>query len=356
MRVLDLFSGIGGFSIGLEKAGFETVAFCEIEPYCRGVLERHWPDTPIYGDVKQLTGEQLRADGIVPDVIVGGYPCQPFSVAGRQRGEEDPRHLWPEVHRLIRELRPRWVVCENVSGHIKLGLDEVLSALEAEGYTVWPFIIPACSIDAPHKRDRVWIVAHSDSSDDRRDAGTVRKAQGEERLQERNQSWLAGNSGQARTAMADTDSDDWGRVSCTEPQGRNSRVEHGGGSQGQPVRRTNKDVADADNRQRDGENKEVFSGRHTAADGGQDVADSQSQRPQGRTEEPAYGVGDLSPPSERGGTDFRDGWPTEPNVGRVVDGLPHRSHRIKALGNAVVPQIPEAIGLTIMRYENATNV
>ena len=163
MKVLDLFSGIGGFSIGLEQAGFETAAFCEIEDYPRAVLRKHWPDTPIYRDVKQLTGERLRADGIIPDVIVGGYPCQPFSVSGRQRGEEDPRHLWPEVHRLIRELRPRWVLCANVGGHIKLGLDEVLSTLEAEGYTVWPFIIPACGVDAPHKRDRVWIVADSDS-------------------------------------------------------------------------------------------------------------------------------------------------------------------------------------------------
>ena len=310
MKVLDLFSGIGGFSIGLEKAGFETVAFCEIEPYCRGVLERHWPDTPIYGDVKQLTAEQLRADGIIPDVIVGGYPCQPFSVAGRQRGEEDPRHLWPEVHRLIRELRPRWVICENVSGHIKLGLDEVLSTLEAEGYTVWPFIIPACSIDAPHKRDRVWIVAHSDSSDDRRDAGTVRKAQGEERLQERNQSWLAGNSGQARTAMAD-----------------------------------------ADNRQRDRENKEVFSGRHATDDGSQDVADSTSERIQDSSEEQVLGVGNLQGELGRSGENIGGRWPPEPNVGRVANGVPARSHRIKALGNAVVPQIPEAIGLTIMQYE-----
>ena len=308
MKVLDLFSGIGGFSIGLEKAGFETVAFCEIEPYCRGVLERHWPDTPIYGDVKQLTGEQLRADGIVPDVIVGGYPCQPFSVAGRQRGEEDPRHLWPEVHRLIRELRPRWVVCENVSGHIKLGLDEVLTTLEAEGYTCWPFIIPACGVDAPHKRDRVWIVANTDS-DDRRHG------------------------------------------SSTEPQRGQARMEHGGGSQGQSVGKSGQDVADTNNRQLDGENKEVFSGRHTTANGGQDVADSTSERLQGRTEEPAYGVRDLSRQSERGGTDFRDGWPTEPNVGRVANGVPARSHRIKALGNAVVPQIPEAIGLTIMQYE-----
>jgi DNA (cytosine-5)-methyltransferase 1 len=308
LKVLDLFSGIGGFSIGLEKAGFETVAFCEIEPYCRGVLERHWPDTPIYGDVKQLTGEQLRADGIVPDVIVGGYPCQPFSVAGRQRGEEDPRHLWPEVHRLIRELRPRWVICENVSGHIKLGLDEVLATLEAEGYTCWPFIIAACSVDAPHKRDRVWIVAHANSGADGRASGQNESADGE--VSKRDNGGVSDKSGEVRTSMADTN-----------------------------------------NRQLDGENKEVFSGRHTTADGGQDVADSTSERLQGRTEEPAYGVGDLQRQSERGGTDFRDGWPTEPNVGRVANGVSNRSHRIKALGNAVVPQIPEAIGLTIMQYE-----
>jgi len=374
MKVLDLFSGIGGFSIGLEKAGFETVAFCEIEPYCRGVLERHWPDTPVYGDVKQLTAEQLRADGIIPDVIVGGYPCQPFSVAGRQRGEKDPRHLWPEVHRLIRELRPRWVICENVSGHIKLGLDEVLTTLEAEGYTVWPFIIPACGVDAPHKRDRVWIVANATGGHAGRTPGQDESESREERLQQRDEHRISGKSGEIRATdvgnaqhngsssasvggkpeevgrgspqgqkqteqpprtggredngnVADTDSDDWRHGSSTEPQRRQARMEHGGSSNGQPVGQPN-----------------------------QDVADSTSERLQGRTEEPAYGVGDLQRQSERGGTDFRDGWPTEPSVGRVVDGLPHRSHRIKALGNAVVPQIPEAIGLTIMRYENATNV
>ena len=279
MKVLDLFSGIGGFSIGLEQAGFETAAFCEIEDYPRAVLRKHWPDTPIYRDVKQLTGERLRADGIIPDVIVGGYPCQPFSVSGRQRGEEDPRHLWPEVHRLIRELRPRWVICENVGGHIKLGLDEVLATLEAEGYTVWPFIIPACGVDAPHKRDRVWIVAN-------------------------------------------TDVDDRWRKSSTEPQERSPRMEHGGSSFGQ------------------------FVGRAS-----QDVADSDSDRLQGRTEEPLRGVRDLQGKPERSGAEFRNGWPVEPSVGRVVDGLPRRSHRIKALGNAVVPQIVQAIGETIIRFE-----
>ena len=281
MQVLDLFSGIGGFSIGLEKAGFETAAFCEIEDYPRAVLRKHWPDTPIYRDVKQLTGEQLRADGIFPDVLVGGYPCQPFSVAGRQRGEEDERHLWPEVHRLIRELRPRWVICENVSGHIKLGLDEVLSTLEAEGYTVWPFVIPACSVDAPHKRDRVWIVANSHSSADGRASRQDEREDGQ--VSQRNNGGVVDQSGEIRTAMAD----------------------------------------------------------------------SQSERLQGRTEEQVYGVGDVSQQFDGSGADFRDGWPTEPNVGRVANGVPSRSHRIKALGNAVVPQIPEIIGKTIMRYENA---
>jgi DNA (cytosine-5)-methyltransferase 1 len=284
MKVLDLFSGIGGFSIGLEKAGFETVAFCEIEPYCRGVLEHHWPDTPIYGDVKQLTGEQLKADGIVPDVIVGGYPCQPFSVAGRQRGEKDPRHLWPEVHRLIRELRPRWVICENVSGHIKLGLDEVLATLEAEGYTVWPFVIPACSVDAPHKRDRVWIVGNA-----QHDGSLAAPLRGEPEEASR------------------------------------------GSSQGQePTEQS----ARAGGRKDNG-----------------NVAYTSSQRPQGSCAEPVYGVRHLSRQSEGSSTDFKDGWPVEPNVGRVANGVPARTHRIKALGNAVVPQIPEAIGRTIMRME-----
>jgi DNA (cytosine-5)-methyltransferase 1 len=162
LNVLDLFSGIGGFSLGLEQAGMTTAAFCEIDPFCRRILRQHWPTTPIYEDIKQLTARRLTHDGISPiDLICGGYPCQPFSVAGRRRGESDPRHLWPEMYRLIRELRPRWVVCENVAGHVELGLDAVLADLDAAGYTATPFIIPACSVGAPHRRDRVWIVAHS---------------------------------------------------------------------------------------------------------------------------------------------------------------------------------------------------
>ena len=161
MRVLDLFSGIGGFSLGLERAGMTTVAFCEIEEFQRKILKKHWPDVPIHHDIRQLKTWGWERGSI--DVICGGYPCQPFSTAGKRRGREDDRHLWPEYLRLIRELHPRWVIGENVAGHISMGLDEMLSDLENEGYTTQTFVIPACAVDALHRRDRIWIVAHANS-------------------------------------------------------------------------------------------------------------------------------------------------------------------------------------------------
>ena len=163
MRVLDLFSGIGGFSLGLERAGMETVAFCEIDPFCQKVLRKHWPDVPIYNDVKELTNEEAR--GLKPDVICGGFPCQPFSTAsaGKRGGKTDDRALWPEMLRIIRAAKPRWVVAENVTGIISMALSEVVLDLERAGYCVWLFIIPACAVGHDHRRERVWILAHSDS-------------------------------------------------------------------------------------------------------------------------------------------------------------------------------------------------
>ena len=170
LKHLDLFSGIGGFSLGLEATGgFETVAFCDIEKFPRKILKQHWPHVKQYKDIKELTNERLQTDGIVPiDIITGGYPCQPFSVAGRKKGEQDKRHLWPEMFRLINECKPTWVIGENVSGHIKLGLDTVLEDLESEGYTTRAFSISASSVGANHKRERVWIVAHSERNANKR--------------------------------------------------------------------------------------------------------------------------------------------------------------------------------------------
>jgi DNA (cytosine-5)-methyltransferase 1 len=160
VRHMDLFSGIAGFAIAARNVGWQTVGFCEIDPYCQKVLKKHWPDVPIYDDIRELSGEQIGS----VDVISGGYPCQPFSVAGERRGEEDDRHLWPEFARIIRETKPAYVVCENVAGHISMGLDEVLSDLEGLGYTTETFVIPACAVGAFHRRDRIWVIAYSNSN------------------------------------------------------------------------------------------------------------------------------------------------------------------------------------------------
>ena len=166
MKVLDLFSGIGGFSLGLERAGFETVAFCEIDEYCQKVIKKHWSDIIIYKDVKEITKQKFKTDGIEsPEVITGGFPCQPFSVAGRRKGTSDNRYLWPEMFRIIKEFKPRWVIGENVRGitSIQDGMvfENVCTDLEGEGYEVRAFNIPAASVGAPHKRERIWIVANS---------------------------------------------------------------------------------------------------------------------------------------------------------------------------------------------------
>lgn len=269
MRVLDLFSGIGGFSLGLERAGMETVAFCEYDEKCRKVLKKHWPDVPQYNDVRTLTAEQLKNDGITIDLICGGYPCQPFSTAGKRAGEEDDRHLWPEVLRLIQEIRPAWVLCENVAGHISMGLDSVLSELEGEGYQQQVFIIPACAVGAFHRRDRVWIIARTDSGAGRR--GTQR-----------------------------------------EPEGNRKPRIYG----------PQEPLANPDSINRSADQGEP--------DTGADRRDESS------------GSGERS---ESGN------WLSESGICRVANGVPNRSHRLKQLGNAVVPQVVEIIGRAIMESE-----
>ena len=161
MKHLDLFSGIGGFALAAQWSGIETVAFCEKDDFCRSVLRKHWPGRPVYRDIKELSGEQLQSDGISADVLTGGFPCQPYSVAGDRRGKGDDRDLWPEMLRIIREVEPAWVVGENVRGIIGMERDQVLSDLEESDYSCEAFVVPACAVDAPHRRERVWIVANS---------------------------------------------------------------------------------------------------------------------------------------------------------------------------------------------------
>jgi len=221
-----------------------TVAFCERDEFCTKILNKHWPDVPVHSDVRQLDGKQYQNS---IDVVAGGFPCQPFSVAGKRLGSEDDRHLWPEMLRIIRECRPRWVIGENVSGFVKMALDDVSSDLEGEGYTVRTFVLPACAVEARHRRDRVFIVAHTISP--RSEARLPRQESGKER----------------HARKPDHESD---------------------------------------------------------------------QRLRWET-----------------GSD----WATEPSVGRVADGVPNRVDRIKSLGNAVVPQLIQAIGELVLAADKEMN-
>jgi len=287
LKLLDLFSGIGGFSLGLERTGgFETVAFCEIDKFCQKVLRKHWPHVRQYTDIKTLTAAQLAADGITVDAICGGFPCQDISLAGggAGMGEGTRSGLWSEYARLIGELRPRYVIVENVSALLGRGLDRVLGDLAQIGYDAEWHCIPASSVGAPHRRDRVWVVAHPT----------------------------------------------------------------GGGCEGLSYRHTKSsdvspsgDVAHAKSRifariNGGGKPKQRFAGLC------EDVSHANSLRkiqPQGGEQ------------NQRGWLGNSSWWDVEPNVGRVAHGVPARVDRLKSLGNAVVPQIPELIGRAILSAE-----
>jgi len=160
MRHGSLFSGIGGFDLAAEWMGWENVFQVEWDKYCQKVLAKNFPNVKRYGDIKEFDGTKYR--GLV-DIISGGFPCQPFSIAGKRKGKDDDRYLWPEYLRIIREAKPTFVTGENVPGIIELELDNIIADLEGEGYTTEQFIIPACAVNAPHRRDRIWIIANSNS-------------------------------------------------------------------------------------------------------------------------------------------------------------------------------------------------
>ena len=161
MNHLDLFSGIGGFALAASWAGINTVAFCEIEPFAQKVLKKNFPSVPVFPDICKLKRSDINE---TVDIITGGFPCQPFSVAGKKRGADDDRDLWPQMFRVIKEFKPTWVIGENVANFVGMAFQRTKTDLESEGYEVQPLIIPACGVNAPHKRDRVWIVAYSDSN------------------------------------------------------------------------------------------------------------------------------------------------------------------------------------------------
>ncbi|BAD65383.1 site-specific DNA-methyltransferase [Shouchella clausii KSM-K16] len=208
MKSIELFAGIGGIALAAEWAGIETVAFCEREPFCQKILNKHWPDVPIFDDIKTLDKKALEERGIdvgAIELITGGFPCQPYSVAGKRKGTEDDRDLWPEMFRIIEEIRPTWVVGENVANFANMELDRTLFDLESIGYKGRAFVLPAAAVEAPHERMRTFIVSHSNSvrRNDRGNNRQERQIQGERhRNDKKNQPEWFGRLDRAREVRA----------------------------------------------------------------------------------------------------------------------------------------------------------
>lgn len=366
---LSLFTGFGGLDLAAEWAGIKTLGQVEWADYPTKVLEKHWPDVPRWRDIRTLTGENFyeRTGKRTVDIISGGFPCQPFSVAGKQRGKEDDRYLWPEMVRVIKELRPTWVVGENVAGIVRMELPEILSELEGCGYSTRTFLIPACGVGARHRRYRVAIVGWNTNSRGRN--------QGQEREMESRENT------QSAGICADVGYSEHNGLSATAQPGgigtAGSRKPEGKEAAGEPSgagRYGNcKDVANTENQQLYG-GMGARSGRSGFTDGGTYVsnADNGSRTVWRDGELPAveeigkgrnnngrgvqeYGAGERREVKPGMGM-LADGistgmggcvdldfiinhyWDIEPDIPRVATGIKNRVEKLKGFGNAAVPQ------------------
>jgi DNA (cytosine-5)-methyltransferase 1 len=307
LTVGSLFSGIGGFDLGLERAGMKVIWQSEIDAFACKVLKKHWPDVPNLGDINKIDWTNIER----PDVICGGYPCQPFSQAGKRGGATDPRHLWPAMFNAICNLRPRYALMENVRGHLSMGFGDVLGDLASIGFDAEWQVIPAAAVGAPHKRDRVFIVAYPNDAG----VGTQRReVQREKSSGEQKREVVAQYVFSRRGAeMADTNG---GRQQkCDAQIGVVSVV--GEGSQREFVANT------------DGKFVEQYGSSS-------DVA-NKSQRWHDQRERQTT-------------NDFGQWWEVEPDVGRVANGVSDRVDRLRGLGNAIVPQVAELVGALVVEH------
>lgn len=423
MAHVDLCSGIGGFALGFEWAELsKPVLFCDIEPWSRQILAKHWPDVPIADDVKELANDPTRiihAIGDRPSILTAGYPCQPFSQAGQRRGSEDDRHIWPEIFSIVQQVRPDWIVCENVSGHITMGLDEVLSDLaDKANYAVQTFHLGAVSVDAPHRRMRLWIVARNvDDTKSNRNKGRLsqipraNEKAPKPKKQYENAAKQFDDAGEHTSILGNSKHDgsptptvkgSIGEASKHNTQGQNKTSQSQGaseprdsGSVGESARTTN--VADAISARGetwasdtvgDGDGSRSNKKQPQSSSSKADVADAKRKRQQaskherrsrlkeglsarsskdvantdsrlGKTQHQRSVLGKQnSEGSARGHSDEglqrNRQWKPEPPVGRVANGIPRRVDRLKGLGNAIVPQIAMRIGQTIKAVEETT--
>jgi len=393
MNHLDLCSGIGGWALAFRELDINTVAFCEIDDYPQKVLKKNFPGIPIFNDLKELTYEQIKERTGTRDIdlVTCSYPCQPFSVAGRQKGEEDPRHLWPDTFRIIQECKPTWFVGENVGGHIKLGLDTVLEDLASIGYDTRTFVISASSIGAWHQRKRIWIVGYSEhngslaSEKSRRDQEAAgRSSQGQNQAEQskgasrpRNHEDVSDTEsqrtrknnkglrqrvsrvdGRQTTDVSDTESlRSRGRSGeeCRSPQwqflqeeqeGREIRGEAEGRStlSGEDVSDTSSEGSQRHNAKSSIDESQL--GQSTDND---DEARTVSNTTSSRLEE--HGYGETEDVIKF--TTQENWWQAQSELCGVPDGVSYgldkgRVGRIKGLGNAIVPQIAWFIGNAIV--------
>lgn len=393
----SLFAGIGGFDLGLERAGMECRWQVEIDPYCQRVLTKHWPNVKRYGDIRQLHGSYFHPNGesqstsavhaemeIVPngertsrilppvDLLAGGVPCQPASCAGKQKGTADDRWLWPEAFRIVREVKPAWVLFENVSGILTLEqgmvFENLLLEMEAEGYEVQTLIIPACAVDAPHRRDRVWIVGYSEGVLPQRHAYGQRQGESrggsrwspEPKLGRRFDgfpAWLdrfigRGMSHEESLRSVKTLRELWnphvsqalwkatrGLDAIQQAQVLFSFVcQYQKGSHKTRLLLEGKEVSEDFLREL----------RRKATASSSSYRSEQGQQQSSEYPDPLQMVPQF-PPCDGEANWQRSSW--EDGIARVAHGIPHRVDRLKALGNAVVPQLVEVIGRAILKSE-----
>ena len=403
-KVIDLFSGIGGFSLGLESTGyFETVAFCEIEEFPRKVLKKHWSDVPIYEDVKNVTKERLRTDGVISErdriVVTGGFPCQDLSVAGHQKGIKGERSgLWGELHRLIGEIRPDYAIIENVpnllSGDRGRWFSRILTDMAEIGFNVRWYSISAGQLGAPHRRNRVWVLAYPNDNTNQTDSRKTRekeKIQGE--CREEGLSRQSGRTSNDTEILANSDSRWWGRGGTIGQSGddkerrlyseKEEQATHDLRSKTigcDTVRGKTEDVADSESirsgKSRDFDKKKRIetSDATQSNSSSSDVANSDSKRGcLWKTDrQNAKDVGESSRRKIGGSRNIKrnlggvadglsdrlDGHPgflIEPDIPRVATGQKDRVKKLKALGNSILPQIAKLLGETIIRHENVHN-
>jgi DNA (cytosine-5)-methyltransferase 1 len=345
MRLLDLFSGIGGFSYAAEKliGGYETVAFCEMDEFCQKVLKKHWPQVPIFDDVRTIDATRL---GRI-DIVTGGYPCQPFSQAGRRQGEEDERHLWPEMLRIIKSCQPRYVLAENVAGHVTMGLDQVLTDLEDQGYTTRAIIVPACAKNAPHRRDRVWIIGQLMADTYKWQCSSRDESKSDETQQLKSSTDSTSERGIVANSNSRRSFEEHSSTINRENEGLRSKHE----SSGNGAKETGTNVANTFNKRLQGgllgrKNKErQDKQRHIRC------SSSIYGQPKERAETVVSKMGDLADGISTGLLRHFDREPE--HIPRVTKGEKDRAKKLKALGNSIVPQVAAEILLAIRVSEES---